>query len=73
MEWTLTPELFWITLAIINAGLAEGKNRSRWNWFLVSIVLGPLATFLIVTWPRRETQVAETLPESVSAQEMDRS
>ena len=71
MEWTPTLQLFWITLAIVNAGLAEGKNRSRWNWFLVSILLGPLATFLIVTWPRRERQVAESIP--VSSQEVDRS
>ena len=71
MEWTPTLQLFWITLALVNAGLAEGNNRSRWNWFLVSILLGPLATFLIVTWPRSETQVAESIP--ISSQEMDRS
>lgn len=32
----------WFTLAFINAGLAEGKGRSRLNWFLLSILLGPL-------------------------------
>jgi hypothetical protein len=42
----------WVTLALVNAGLAEQKGRSRWNWFLVSIVLGPIATFFIVTWER---------------------
>ncbi|MBM7412978.1 CHASE2 domain-containing sensor protein [Clavibacter michiganensis] len=42
----------WLTLALVNAGLAEQKGRSRWNWFLVSIVLGPIATFFIVTWDR---------------------
>ncbi|QGV65971.2 hypothetical protein [Clavibacter nebraskensis] len=42
----------WLTLALVNAGLAEQKGRSRWNWFLVSIVLGPIATFFIVTWER---------------------
>jgi hypothetical protein len=36
------------TLALINAGLAQTKNRSRWRWFLGSLVLGPIATFLIV-------------------------
>ncbi|MEO7122257.1 MAG: hypothetical protein ABI400_03895 [Lacisediminihabitans sp.] len=41
---------FWLTLALINAGLAEQKNRSRWTWFLVSLILGPIATFLIVVW-----------------------
>lgn len=39
----------WGTLAIINAGLAQSKNRSGMNWFLLSLLLGPVATFLIVT------------------------
>jgi hypothetical protein len=38
----------WGTLSLINAGLAQGKNRSGLNWFLISLLLGPLATFLIV-------------------------
>jgi len=38
----------WFTLALINAGLAQSKNRSRLNWFLISLLLGPVATFLIV-------------------------
>ena len=36
------------TLAMLNAGLAEMKGRSRLLWFLVSLPLGPLATFIIV-------------------------
>ena len=38
----------WGTLALINAGLAQGKRRSGLGWFLASLLLGPLATFLIV-------------------------
>ena len=38
----------WGTLALINAGLAQAKNRSRLAWFLASLLLGPIATFLIV-------------------------
>ena len=38
----------WFTLAFINAGLAQAKNRSGLNWFLVSVILGPIATFLLV-------------------------
>ena len=41
----------WLTLSMVNAGLAQGKNRSGWNWFVISLLLGPVATFLIVTWP----------------------
>jgi len=42
----------WLTLAIVNAGLAENKGRGRWNWFLLSLLLGPIATYLIVVWER---------------------
>jgi hypothetical protein len=38
----------WGTLALINAGLAQTKNRSGLNWFLVSLLLGPIATLMIV-------------------------
>jgi len=38
----------WGTLALINAGLAQSKGRSGLVWFLVSLVLGPIATFVIV-------------------------
>jgi hypothetical protein len=38
----------WGTLALINAGLAQSKNRSGLVWFLISLLAGPLATFLIV-------------------------
>jgi len=38
----------WGTLTLINAGIAQGKNRSGLNWFLLSLLLGPLATFFLV-------------------------
>ena len=38
----------WGTLSLINAGLAQGKGRSGFVWWLLSILLGPIATFLIV-------------------------
>jgi hypothetical protein len=38
----------WFTLALINAGLAQGKGRSGLAWWLVSLLLGPIATLLIV-------------------------
>jgi hypothetical protein len=38
----------WGTLTLINAGLAQSKNRSGLNWWLISLLLGPIATFLIV-------------------------
>ncbi|WP_169729207.1 hypothetical protein [Fictibacillus gelatini] len=44
----------WGTLALINAGLAQGKNRTGLNWFLLSIILGPLATLALLFIEKRE-------------------
>jgi hypothetical protein len=41
------------TLALINAGLAQSKNHSGLLWFLISLFIGPLATFLLVAFCRR--------------------
>jgi hypothetical protein len=41
----------WGTLALINAGLAQAKGRSGGAWFLASLLIGPLATFLVVVLP----------------------
>ena len=35
----------WGTLALINAGIAQGKNRRGLNWFLLSVLLGPPGDF----------------------------
>lgn len=40
----------WGTLSLINAGLAQGKGRSGLNWFLLSLLLGPFATFALVAF-----------------------
>jgi hypothetical protein len=44
----------WGTLALINAGLAQAKNRSGLVWFFVSLFLGPLATLIIVVLDKAE-------------------
>jgi hypothetical protein len=38
----------WFTLALINSGLAQSKGRSGLAWWVVSLLLGPIATLLIV-------------------------
>ncbi|MEK4254639.1 hypothetical protein [Ureibacillus sp. FSL K6-2830] len=43
----------WGTLALINAGLAQGKNRSGLNWFLLSLFLGPVATLILLFVEKR--------------------
>ena len=42
----------WGTLALINAGLAQGKQKGGLLWFLLSIFLGPLATLILVLLPK---------------------
>lgn len=44
----------WGTLAFINAGIAQGKNRSGLNWFLLSLVIGPIATLSLVLVEKKE-------------------
>ena len=50
----LEPSYFvgWGTLTLINAGLAQGKQKSGLLWFLLSIFLGPLATLILVMLPK---------------------
>ena len=52
MEATQGYVVGWGTLALINAGLAQAKGRSRMAWFLASLLLGPVATFLVVVLDR---------------------
>jgi hypothetical protein len=40
------------TLSLINAGLAQSKGRSGFLWWLLSLFIGPIATFLIVVLPK---------------------
>lgn len=50
MQIALDSNFFvgWGTLSLINAGLAQSKRRSGLAWWLISLFLGPIATFLIV-------------------------
>jgi hypothetical protein len=46
----------WFTLSLINAGLAQTKQRSGLSWWFLSLFLGPFATLLIVVWPPAEAE-----------------
>lgn len=56
----------WFTLSVINAGLAQSKGRSGLTWWLVSLLLGPLATLLIVAWPALQPGEPEFPPGRMS-------
>lgn len=44
----------WISVAMLAGGYARTRNLSAWTWFVLTILLGPLAVLLLVTWPARE-------------------
>jgi len=46
---------WWLALAIVTAGLAEMKGRRRWIWFVLGLLLGPIATALVVVWARPDS------------------
>ena len=50
----------WFTLALLNAGLAQSKKRSGLAWFCASLLIGPLATLLIVVMDPPETPPVTT-------------
>lgn len=66
MTWDNSAVAFvWLTVAILAGGYARTRNRSAWTWFLLTLLFGPLAEFLLVTWPAREARtpnVAEPAP-----------
>ena len=41
----------WGTLSLINAGLAQSKQRNAFVWWVASLFIGPVATLLIVVLP----------------------
>ena len=50
----------WGTLSLLNAGLAQTKGRSGLGWWLLSLLLRPLATVLLVVLPfRREAPISD--------------
>jgi hypothetical protein len=51
----------WGTLSLINAGLAQSKDRSGLLWWIVSLFLGPIATFVIVAFLDRERRPGDPI------------
>ena len=43
-----TAVIGWFGLALIIAGIAQGKNHSGFLWFLLGILFGPAALFMLI-------------------------
>jgi len=56
----------WFTLSLVNAGLAQSKGRGGFQWWLVSLLLGPIATLLIVVWPALRAGEPEFRPGTMT-------
>jgi len=52
--------LFWFTLSLVNAGIAQGKGRRGLTWWLGSLLFGPLATLLVVVRPAARSEPRRT-------------
>ena len=52
----------WGTLALLNAGLAQSKGRRGLHWFLLSLLLGPIATLILVAFIRPPEPGPEPTP-----------
>lgn len=48
-----------MTMSLLAGGYAHTRNRSAWTWFPLALFLGPIAAFLLVTWPAREPSTSE--------------
>jgi hypothetical protein len=49
----------WGALALINCVLAQGKGRSGLLWFVFSLFLGPIATFLLAVLEKPKSETSE--------------
>ena len=53
----------WFTLSLVIAGIAQGKNRSGLGWWLLGLVLGPVALVILLIlgrlpdWNRIEDRI----------------
>ncbi|MBC8328701.1 MAG: hypothetical protein ISR76_00740 [Planctomycetes bacterium] len=44
----------WGTLSLLVAGIAQGKGRSGFGWWIGALLLGPVALFFLVLTDRKE-------------------
>lgn len=52
--------VIWLWLAIMTGGLAQTKGRSGWTWFVLGLILGPIAATWLVAWKQFQPATAAT-------------
>ncbi len=63
--------LAWISVAMLAAGFAGERGRSRWNWFWICLLLGPIGVFILISWPRREDAASRPDRDTETRRESD--
>ena len=61
------PVISWFSLALIIAGIAQGKNRSGFGWWLFAMFVGPIALFLLVVFAEKIEPNTKNVVDSENA------
>jgi hypothetical protein len=56
----------WISVAILAGGHARTRGRSAWSWFVYTLVLGPIAVYVLVVWPPLECELSTDRRQAIS-------
>jgi hypothetical protein len=68
--------LFWFVVSLLVAVFASSRNRSGFGWFLLSLIISPLITFIFLAILPKRAGYLETseLPQSLESKlkEIDR-
>lgn len=61
----------WLTLSLVIAGIAQGKNRSGLGWWFLGLIFGPFALLVLLLLDRghdynaMEQRIAARISEQV--------
>lgn len=67
----LSLSSLWLSVAMLAGGFARIRNRSAWTWFVLTLLFGPLAVLLLVTWPARPPSRIDLARTDASARTPD--
>ncbi len=67
----LSLSSLWLSVAMLAGGFARTRNRSAWTWFVLTLLFGPLAVLLLVTWPARPPSRIDPARTDASARTPD--
>lgn len=57
--------LFWIVISVLVGVFASSKNRSGFGWGLLSLLISPVITLIIVALLPRKEQASQSLEDKL--------